>query len=190
MKLSKRQDGYLNQQVILFRLQYETHRLQMHPNLPCRSVITLTLKSLEWRYASRLVVVPCRFFPSLSPFFQPISPSLSSHISYVAVPHLLRRRINTCCPAYTPPCLSAAVFTADLACHPHYPGATIRPQVDSRSLSIFFQSVAVLPTHLSISVVPHIICCRLTYPLPPYPLLLPHVSTTIIVRCCLHRWPL
>ena len=132
MTLSKPQDGDLNQQVILFRFQYETHSLQMHPELPCRSVATLTPKLLDERYALRLVVVPCQYFPSTFPFFQPISPSSLSNIFSVAVPHLLRRHIHPCCPASPPPCLSAALFTSDLFCHTHYPGATIRPQVGSR----------------------------------------------------------
>ena len=121
MTSSKRHNGYLNQWIILFRLKYETHSLQMHPKLSCSSVVAPTPKLLEGRYALRLVVVPCRYFPSLSPLFQPISSSLSSHISSVAVPHLLRRFIHTCCPASPPLCLSAAIFTNDLVCHPHYP---------------------------------------------------------------------
>ena len=126
----------------------------------------------EQRYALMLVVVLCRFFSSLSPFFLPISPSLSFHIFSVAFPQLLHQRIHLSCPASPPPCLSAAVFTADLVCHPHYPVAAICPQVGSRSLSIFLQSVAVLTTHFAISVVPYIICCRPTYPPSPYPSLL------------------
>ena len=148
MTLSKRQYGYLNQQVTLFRLQYETHSLQMHPKSSCRSVVALTPKSSERRYALRLVVVPCQYFPILSPLFQPISPSTLSHIYYVAAPHLLFRRINTCYPASPPLCSSAAVFTDDLVCHTLNYVATIRPQVGSFSLSIFSQSVAVLPSHL------------------------------------------
>ena len=69
------------------------------------------------------------------------SPSPSSHISYIAIPHLLCRHIHTCCPTYPTPCLSAAVSTADPICHTHYPGATRLPQVGSCSLSIFAQSV-------------------------------------------------
>ena len=180
MTSSKRQDDYLNQRVILFRLQYETHSLQMHPKLPCRSVVAPTPKLSEQRYALRLIVVPCWYFPSLSLSFQSISPSLSSHISPIAVP---------CCNSYLPLWYSVAVFKADLFCHPHYPGATIRPQIGSRSLSIFSHSVAVLPTHFSISVVPHIICCCPTSPLPPYPSLLSRISTTVLILRCIHRWP-
>ena len=189
MTLLKHQDEYLNQQVILIRLQYEIHSLQMNPEFPCRSIVVPTPKSSEWRYALRLVVIPCQYLPSLSLFFQPISPSPSSHISSVAVPHLLRRLIHLCCPASPPPCLSAAVFTADLIYHTHYPGATICPQVGSRSLSKFSQSVAVLPTHLAIYVIPHIICCRTKSPPPLYPSLLPHISSTTLVRRCLYCWP-
>ena len=187
--LSKHQDEYLNQLVILFRLQYEIHRLQIHTKSPCRSVFAPTTKLSEQQYALRLVVVPCQYFPSPSPSFQPISPSLSSHISYVAVPHLLRRRIHIFCPASPPPWSSDAVFTADLVFHTHYTGATIRPQVGSFPLSIFAQSVAVLPTHFAISAVPHLICCRPTLPPLPYPSLLSRISDTMLVHRCIHRWP-
>ena len=173
--------------MVLFRLQYETHSLQMHPKSPCRSIVAPTPKLLERLYALRLVVIPCQYLPSPSPFFQPISPSSSSHISFFAVPHLLHRLIHPCCPASPPLCSSAAVFTADLVCHPQYPGATIHPQVVSRSLSIFSQSVAVLTTHFSISVVPHLICCRPTSPLPPYLSLLSCISATVLVRRCICR---
>ena len=91
IKLSKRQDGFLNKRVILFRLQYETHSLQMHPESPCRSVVALMPKLLKRWYALRLVVVPSQYLPSPSLFFQPIFPSLSSHIYFVAVPRILRR---------------------------------------------------------------------------------------------------
>ena len=181
------QYGYLNHKVNFFRLLYETHSLQMHPKLPCRYAVTLTSKLSERRYTLRLLVVPYRYLLSLLPFFQPISPSTSSHISSVAVPHLLRRRINPCCPASPPPRFSAAVFTPDLFHHPHYPGATIRPQVGGRFLLIFDQSVAVFPTHFAISVVSHLICCHPTSPPPPYPFLLSRISATILVRRCLHR---
>ena len=160
----------------------------MHPKLPFRSVVAPTHKLLERRYALRLVVIPCQYLTSPSPFLQTISPSPSSHISSVAVPHLLHHRIHTYCPASLPPCLSAAVFTSDLVFRPHYPVATIRPQVVSRSLSIFSQSVAVLTTHFAISVVSHLICCRPTSPLPPYQSLLSCISSTVLVRSCLHLW--
>ena len=120
MKLPKRQNGSLNHWVILFRLQYETHSLQMHPKFPCRSVVFPTSKLLERRYAHRLVVVSCQYLPSLSLSFQLIMPSLLSHISSVAVPHILHRRIHPCFFAYPSPCFSAAVFTSDLVCHPYY----------------------------------------------------------------------
>ena len=161
----------------------------MHPKYPCRFVVSPTSKSSERQYALRLVVVPCWSLPSPSPSFQPILPSLSSHISSVAVLHLLRRCIHLCCPAYPPPLSSAAVFNADLVCHPHYPGATIRPQVGSHSLSIFSQSTAVLPTHFTISVVPHLICCRPTSSPPPYPSLLSRISAAMLVHRCIYRWP-
>ena len=121
MTLSKHQNGYFNQRVILFRLQYETHSLQMNPKLPCRSVFTPTSKPLERRYALRLVVVSCQYFPSPLPSFPPISPYPLSHISSVAVLHILRRRIHPCCPAYPPSCLTAVVFAADIVCHTYYP---------------------------------------------------------------------
>ena len=187
MILSKRKDEYLNQPVILFRLQYEIHSLQIHPKLPCRSVVAPTPKLSERRYALRLVVVPCQYFPSPPPFFQTISPYPLSHISSISVPHIIRRHIHICCSASPPPCSSAAIFAADLFFHPHYPRATIRPQVGSFSLSIFAQSVAVLPTHFSISVVSHLIWYRPTSPPPPYPSILSQISATVLVRRCLHR---
>ena len=179
MTLSKRQYGYLNQRVILFRLQYEIHSLQMHPKSPCRSVVAHTP-------TLRLVVIICQYFPSRSLYFQPILPSSLSHISSVAVPHLLRRRIHICCPASLPPCSSAAVFAADLVCHPHYPGATVQSQTGSRSLSKFYQSVNVLTTYFYIYVVPYLFCCRPAYPPPAYPSLLSHISATVLVHCYLH----
>ena len=121
MTLSKRQDGYLNQQVNLFRLQYETHSLQMHLKLPCMSVVAPTPNLLDQQYSLRLVAVPCQCSPSPLPLFQLISPSPSSNIYSVAVPHILCRRIHLYCPTYLPPCSSAAVFTADLVCYPRYP---------------------------------------------------------------------
>ena len=120
MTLSKCQDGYLNQRVIWFRLQYETHSPQMHPKSPCRSVVVPTPNLLERRYALRLVVVPCRYLPILLPFFQPISPYPSSHISSIAILHLLLLRIHTCCPTSLPPWSYASVLTTDLVWHPHY----------------------------------------------------------------------
>ena len=161
----------------------------MHPESPCRSVVAPTPKLLERQYALRLVVITCRYLPSPSPFFQPISPSPSSHISSVAVLHLLRRRIHPCCPSYPTPCSSTAFFTADLVCHPHYPGAMICPQVCSCYLSVFSQSLAVLTTHFVISVVPYLICFHPTSPPSPYPSLLSYISSTVLVRLCLHRWP-
>ena len=185
MTLLKVQDRYLNQWVILFILQYETHSLQMHPKLLCRSVVALTPKLSEQLHAVRSVVVPCQNLPSPSPFFQPVSTYPSSHISSVAVPHLLCRRINPCCTASPPPVSSAAALTSDLVCHPHYPGAMICRQVGSFSLSIFAQSVAVLPTYLAISVVPHLICCLTTSPPLPYLSLLYRIYATMIFRRCL-----
>ena len=63
MTLLKCQDGYLNQRVILFRLKYETHSLQMHPELTCRSFVAFTPKLLDQQCALSLVVVPCKYFP-------------------------------------------------------------------------------------------------------------------------------
>ena len=189
MTLSKRQYGYLNQREILFRLQYETHSLQMHPELPCSSVVAPAPKLSEWKYALRLVVIPCQYLTSLLQFLQPISPSPSSHISSVAVLHLLHRRIHTCCPAYPPPSSSADVFTTDCFCYPHYPGVTICPHVGSRSLSIFAHSVAGLITNFAISVVPHLICFRSTSPLLSYTSMFSYISSTVLFRRCLHFWP-
>ena len=114
MTLSKRQKGYLNQHVILFSFQYETHSLQMHFKSPCRSVVAPMPKLSELSYTLKLVVVPCRYLPIPSPSFQPI---------------------------------------------------------------------------FAISIVPHLFCCRPTYPLPPYPYLLSHISATVLFRRCLHSWP-
>ena len=88
MKLSKCQDGYFNQHVIIFGLKYDTHSLPMHPESPCRSAITLIPKLLVQRYALRLVFVPCWYFTCPLPFLQPILPTPLSHISSVAVPHI------------------------------------------------------------------------------------------------------
>ena len=121
MTSSKRQNGYLNQRVIIFRLQYETYSLQMHPESPFRSVVAPTPNLSEQQYALRLIVVPYQYFPSLSPSFQPISSSPSSHISYVDVLHVFRRRIHPYCTASPPPCPSASVFAADLVFHSHFP---------------------------------------------------------------------
>ena len=85
-----------------------------YTELLCRSIVAPMPKLSERRYALRLVVAPCHDFPSPSPSVETISPYLSSHISSVAVPHLLRRRIYPCCPTSLPPCLSANVLTANL----------------------------------------------------------------------------
>ena len=61
--------------------------------------------------------------------------------------------------------------------------------VGSHSLSIFDQSVAVLPKHLYIFVVPHLFCCPPTSPPLPYPSLLSCISATVIVRRCLQQRP-
>ena len=92
----------------------------MHPELQCISVVSHTPKLLEWPYAFRLVVPPCQYLPNLLPFFQPIFPSLLSHISSVAVPHHLCYHIHFCCLASPPPCMSAAVLPTDLFFHPKY----------------------------------------------------------------------
>ena len=145
-----------------------------------------TPKLSEKLYPLRFLVVPCQYFPSRLPSFQPISPSPPYYIFYFAVPHLFCCYIYPCCPAYPPPFSSAALFTTDLVCHTHYSRATICPQVGSRSLSIIAQSVVVLPTHFAISVVPHLICCRPTSPPPPYPFIFSRISATMLIRRCLH----
>ena len=151
MTLLKRQDGYLNRQVILFRLQYEIHSLQMHPKSPCRSDIALTPKLLERQYALRLVVVPCRYSTSPSPLFQPISLYPPSHISYVAVPHLLRRRIHPCFPKSPPLCSYASVFTAELVCHPYIPCLCYGPYRIIFHRSVYFVAVVCLPSPVGYS---------------------------------------
>ena len=140
MTLSKRQDGYLNNQVNLFRLQYETHSLQMHPKLPCRLFVAPTTNISEERYVLRLVVFPCWYLTTLSPFFQPISPSTSSHIYSVAFLHILRRRMypylppirhRSCLPLSSPLTFSnipiipllhhaSVVILLHLYCGPHW----------------------------------------------------------------------
>ena len=95
----------------------------MHPESPCRSVVTPKPKLSEPQYARRLVVVPCQYLPSPSPFLQPIFPSPSSHVSSVAVLHLFRRHIHLYYPTFLTPCSSAAVFTAGIVCHNHYPAS-------------------------------------------------------------------
>ena len=117
MTLLKRQDEYLNQRVILFRLKYEIHSLQMHPKSPCRSVVSPTPQLSGRRYALRLVVAPYQYFPSPSSSFQPISPYPSSHISSVHVPHLLRRLISVtmfvCRCLHRWPCLPSPLSRSD-----------------------------------------------------------------------------
>ena len=154
----------------------------MHPKSPCIFVVAPISKLLEIRYALRLVVFPCQYLPSTSSSFQLILPSTLYHISYVSILHLLCRRIHLCCLTSPPPCSSSAVFTAEFVCHPHYPGVTIRPQVGGRFLSIFSQSLPVLPTHFAISVVPHLIYCRPKSPPPLYPSLLSRISITVLIR--------
>ena len=151
MTLLKRQDEYLNQGVILFRLQYEKHSLQMHPKLPCRSVVAPTPKLSERRYALRLVVVLCQYLPSMSPLFQPISPSPSSHISSIAVPHLLHCCIHPCCPASPPPCWSATVFTTDIICHTHLLHLCCGPYHIIFQRSVYFAAVVCLPSPIRYS---------------------------------------
>ena len=116
----------------------------MNPESPFRSVVSPTPKLSERRYALRLVVVPCRYCTSPSPVSQPFSPSLSNHISSVVVPHLLRRRIHSCCPAYPPLLLSLDVFTTDLVCLPHYPSSPPRlhchPQASLLRFSLHYIS--------------------------------------------------
>ena len=58
----------------------------------------------------------------------------------------------------------------------------IRPQVGSRSLSIFSQSIAILPTNFAISVAPHLFYCRPASSPPSYPSLLSRISATVLFR--------
>ena len=107
MKLPKHQDGYLNQQVILFRLQYETHSLQMNPKSQCRSFVAPTPKLSEWGYALRLVFVPCKYFPVRRRYSKPflhlccptslLLPSriYSTAVSIPIVPHIHHRDLLT-----------------------------------------------------------------------------------------------
>ena len=114
----------------------------------------LTLSAIpiipEQRYALRLVVFPCWCMPSMLPSFQPISPSLSSHISSIAVvPHLLRHHIHPYCPASAPPWSSTDVFTTDLVFHKYYPASPPRlhcypPASLLRSLSHYLPSFRAL----------------------------------------------
>ena len=122
-----------------------------HSCLPLSSLLTLSATPiiLEQLYDLRLVVVPCQYFPNPLPFFQPISPSPLYYISSVAVPHLVHRRIHTCCPVSPPPFSSAAVFTADLVYHTYYPESPPRlhcypPASLMRSLSHYLSSSRVL----------------------------------------------
>ena len=94
-------------------------------------------------------VVPCQYFPSPSPSLQPISPSLSSHISSVSIPHL--HRTHPYCPASTPPFLSAAVFTADLVCHPYLPCICSGPYHIILHRSMYFAAVVCLPSPFGFS---------------------------------------
>ena len=50
------------------------------------------------------------------------------------------------------------------------------------------QYVAVIPNHFSISVVPHLFCCRPASPPPQFQSLLSHISTTVTFWHCLHHW--
>ena len=78
----------------------------MNPESPCRSIVTPMPKLSERLYDLRLLVVSCWYLPILLPFFQSSSPSPPSHISSVAVLHILLHHIHACCPASLPPCLS------------------------------------------------------------------------------------
>ena len=101
MALLKRQYRYLNQQVNLFSLQYETYSLQMHPKSPCTSAVAPRPKLSERRYALRLVIFPCQYFPVRRRSSNPLhhicrltSLLLPSRISSAAVsipfvPHIL-----------------------------------------------------------------------------------------------------
>ena len=86
MTLSNPQDEYLNQQVILFRLQYEIHILQMYPKSWCRSVITPTPK------LSKQTIRPQVSSTSLSILSQSVT-AISIHLAISVVPHIF-----CCCP--------------------------------------------------------------------------------------------
>ena len=160
----------------LFRLHYGTHSLQMYPKWPCRYVFTLTLKLSERQYALRLVGVPCQHLSSTLPFFQPTSPSPSSNISSVAFLYILRHRIHPCCPASPPPCLSAAVFTANLVQHLYYPASPPRlhcypprfccsPYCIIFHHSVYFAVVVCLPSPIVSSPCSALICTTLFAPI-------------------------
>ena len=100
----------------------------------------------DQRYVLRLVVVPCRYFPSTLPCLQPILPCPLSHISSVAVPHLLCRHIHPCCPASPPMCSSAAVFTSDLVYHTYLPRICCGPNRIFFHRSVYFAAVVCLPS--------------------------------------------
>ena len=155
MTLSKSQDGYLNKWVILFILQYETHSLQIHPESPFRSVVAPTPKSSEQRYALRLVVVPCRYLPDPSPFFQPILQYPSSHISSVVILHLLLRHMHPYHTASLPPCSSVAVLVAECFCHTHY--TAFPPCLHCHLLA------SILWFSLHYLLLSRVLCCRCLY---------------------------
>ena len=140
----------------------------MHPKSPFRSIVSPRTKLLDQKYALRLVVVPSQYFPSPSLFFQPIPTSLSSHISSIAIPHLLHRRIHTCCPKSTPPCLSYVVFTTDIVYHTHFPeqryalrlAVVTCKYLPSPSPSLQPISTSLL-YHISSVAVPNLLRCRI-----------------------------
>ena len=172
----KRQNGYLNQRIILFRLQYETHSLQMYPKSPCSYVITLTPKSSERRYALRLVVVPCQYLPSLLPSFQPILPSVLSHISYVAarissaalsIPVVLNL-LHRACPLLSSP---LTLYAIPIILHLHRASVVILPRLcysPHRIIfhrHVYFAAVVCLPSWIGSSPRSPSLCTTLLAPL-------------------------
>ena len=91
-----------------------------HPSLSSPLILSAIPIILERQNFLTLVVVPCQYLPSPFPSLQPISPYPLSHISSVAVPQIICRRIHLCCLASLPLCLSTAIFTTDLVFHPYF----------------------------------------------------------------------
>ena len=128
---------------ILSRLQYETHSLQTHTELPCRSAVAPTPKLSERRYNLRLVVVPVNIFsfchrPSnpFCHFRRPTSLLLPSHISSSAVsipvvPYILHRA----CPLLSSPLTFSVI---PIIPHLHRASIVILPRLFYGSRRIIF----------------------------------------------------
>ena len=93
----KRQDGYLNQRVILSRLKYETHSIQMHSKSPCRSVVAPALKLLERRYAPSPLSSASVFTADL--FCHPYYPESPPRLNCYPPASLLRSSLH-CLPLF------------------------------------------------------------------------------------------